>query len=242
MSENANSGQGQAQGTTVTNPAFGTPPVANGASVLQITAEEYHKLRSFESQLGEFQKKYQADLDAQNNERLKVIGEKEGVQKLLEESNKGWQRKLDEANGSIAKVRDLYHSKAKSEALSAPLAGIEFVGNDADTKAKVAANFRTLIEGRFEVREDDAGNLVVRDKVSGRPAADVMKELLNAPEYQGFFAPKTRGGSGTDGTGSASTSATATENPHQFGSLDWHAWQIARSRSELTGLRVINKS
>lgn len=234
MPENEN-GQGQQQAQ---HAAFQSPPAANGASLIQIPAEEWHRLRSLEPTLAEFQRKSQADIDAKEQERLKAIGDKDGVQRLLDESNKSWQSKLDAANGSIAKTREKYHGKALESALAGSLAGVQFVGENAEVQGRVAANFRSIIQGRFEVREDEGGNLEVRDKVSGRPAADVMKELLNAPEHQGFFAPKTRGGAGTDGSGSAGNQADPNANPHPFNSVAWHGWNVSRGRANLTGLQI----
>jgi len=148
----------------------------------------------------------------------------------LEAQRQSWETKLGEAQTSFNKVRDLYHGKAKAEALTGPLAGIEFAGDKPEVKAVAALQFRSLVEPRFETFEDQQGNLIVREKGSGRPAADVMKELINAPEYQHFFSPKSRGGSGTDGTRSAGAGQTdPNQNPHPMGTRAWFEWKAAHA-------------
>ena len=93
---------------------------------------------------------------------------------------------------------------------------------------------RRLLQDDFETTRDASGALVVREKVSGRPAAEVLRERLDSPQFAIFFAPSSRGGSGTDGT-----RPPASLQPTQPGSLDAIVadWRNRQTQYQSFGLR-----
>jgi hypothetical protein len=224
--ENPGTGTPTPTPTPAPHPAFSGSPASSGTSLVQITAEEYQRLRGHGAELDTFRSKYATDLAAKETERLTALAKTGEVEKALEQQRTAWEAKLGEERSNFSKVRDLYHGKAKAEALAGPLAGVAFSGLTPEIQANAASQFRMLIQDRFETYEDSQGNLIVREKGTGRPAADVMKELVNAPEYQHFFVPKSRGGSGTNGTLSAGVTQSNTgENPHPMGTESWFRWK-----------------
>jgi hypothetical protein len=223
------------------HPAFSNPPAASGASLVQISADEFQRFRSVEAEFGKLQSKLNAELVAKEAERLQALADAGKSREALEEQRKSWESKLSDANAGFNKVRDQYHGKAKSEVIVSSLVGREFAGDKPEVQAKVAQKFLRDIDPLFETIEDATGNLIVREKGTGRPAADAIKELINAPENQHYFAPKSRGGAGTDGTGSASH-AQQTDNPHPPGSAAWHGHNYKKSMVNATGLIITPRS
>ena len=95
---------------------------------------------------------------------------------------------------------------------------------------------RRLIQDEFETVRDASGVLVVRDRASGRPAAEAIRERLDSPQYAIFFAPSSRGGSGSDGT-------RPPASPHslQPGSLESIAsqWRDRQTQYKAIGLHPL---
>jgi hypothetical protein len=169
--------------------------------MVPITAEELNRLLGLKGEIESFRNAQAAIVATKEAERLKAIADKDGAEKALEVQRQAWEAKMGEAQSSFTKVRDLYHGKAKLEAIGGPLAGVDFAGEKPELKAISASQFRSLIEPRFETY---------------------------APEYQHFFTAKTRGGSGTDGTrtaGAGQTQVNPGENPHQIGTKEWAIWR-----------------
>ena len=63
-----------------------------------------------------------------------------------------------------------------------------FVGKTPEQQADTTAMLRRLLQDEFETGRDASGTLVVREKMTGRPACDVLREWLDSPQYSIFFA------------------------------------------------------
>lgn len=235
------------------NPAFSGPPAESGESEVKVAAAELNRLRGLEPALKELQAKYD-EITGQHKAGLEAItakdadlarlnGELEASRKTAGDERAQWESKLADAQkaadaqraalearvteeaGKLGPLRQRFLERAKSEAIASGLAGAQFVG-DADAQRRAAAAFRDFLAPQFAATEDGNGEPVIIHRASGRPAAEAMRDLLNAPEYQGFFAAQTRGGAGTDGTGSA-----AIESPGAYGSLEWLAAAVKRGQA-----------
>lgn len=235
--------------STDAHPAFNAPPAADGKSTVPITAEEFaefQRLKDLEPRFAELQAKHQADLatlTSKHGELAKALAELDTTRKSSDEQRAALEARIAEATGQAGAIRQRYLDRAKSEAIASALAGVEFVGQDAAVKARVAGRFREMIAPGFDIAEDANGNPTVTERGTGRPFAEAMAGLLDAPENQGFFAPRTRGGAGTDGTGYAGSTIHPSGNPHRPGSLEWHSLNLQRSReNNLSGLVLVNKS
>lgn len=187
------------------NPAFQQPPTGapGGPPIpptIPLTVEEYQRLRGLESQLGELQKAQAAALEAKQAEVIQALAEKGKVQEALEEQRKQWEAKYGETAAKLTQFEQQVFAERKDATLANAFQGIPFAGATPEDRSNTAAMVRRLLQDDFETARDASGSLVVRDKVSGRPAADVIRERLASPQYAIFLAPTTRGGAGGDGT------------------------------------------
>ena len=92
------------------------------------------------------------------------------------------------------------HTERKNMAIVEAFHGRSFVGETADQRSATAAMVRRLLQDDFETTRDAGGSLVVREKLTGRPASRRPSRAARSPQFAIFFAPSSRGGSGADGT------------------------------------------
>jgi len=203
-----------------------------------LTIEEYHRLRSLEKQLEEFQKGQQAALESKEAERLRALAEKGQIEEALDQQRKSWEQKHAEALSRYTQLEQQVHAERKNTAIMEGFHGRSFVGETPEQKAAAAAMVRRLLQDDFETTRDASGALVVREKISGRPAAEVLRERLDSSQFAIFFAPSSRGGAGTDGTRPPPSPQST-----QPGSLDAIVadWRNRQSQYQSFGLRSVGK-
>jgi hypothetical protein len=202
------------------HPDFARPPVGAAEAhstppPTPLTVDEYQRLRSLEKQIEEFQRIQQSTLDAKEAERLRALAEKGQIEEALAQQRKTWEQKHAEALNKYSLLEQQIHGERRNMAIAEAFHGRSFVGETPDQKSATAAMVRRLLQDEFETTRDASGALVVREKVSGRPATEVLRERLDSPQFAIFFAPSARGGSGTDGT-----RQPANLQPREPGSLD----------------------
>lgn len=205
-------GSGNPQGNPPPNPIFQQPPTGapGGPPIpptIPLTIDEYNSLREDRRKLSEFQSAKQAELDKKEQEKLQALAAKGDVEKAFNEWKTTWQQKLDEANGKYVALETAMGNERKSALIRQCLNGKTFQGRTPEEKAAIADMAFRLIEPDLETRKDASGVFVVVDKASGRPAADVIRERLESPQFSVFFIPNAGGGSGIDGTRPASPPA-----------------------------------
>jgi hypothetical protein len=164
-----------------------------------LTVEEYQRLRGLEGQIAELQKTRQAEIDAKESGRIKALAEKGEIEKALNEQRKSWEQRHAEASAKYVQLEQQVFSERKSATLAEALSGRNYAGETPEAKAATASMVRRLLDDDFETTRDASGSLVVRQKGTGLPAADVLRARLDSPEFSIFFAPSTRGGSGSQG-------------------------------------------
>lgn len=212
-----------AESTVDPNPAFQRPPVGapGGPPIPQtvpVTVDEYKRLRDIEYQLNEFQRNQQAALEAKEQERIKALAEKGQIEEALNQTRASWEQKHNEALTRYTQLEQQIFGERRNSAIASAFQGRDFVGQSPDQKAATAAMLQRLIEDKFETTRDGAsGALVVREKGTGRPASEVLRSLLDSPEYALFFMPTVRGGSGSD---AFRAPAPPPNSPPQPGSLE----------------------
>jgi hypothetical protein len=223
--------------TKVQEPPAGVEGERQEVKTVPLSVEEYQRLRLLEKQLEEFQKVQQATIDAKEAERLRVLAEKGQIEEALAQQRSAWEQKHAEALSRYTQLEQQVYSERKNTAISEAFAGRAFVGDTAEQRATTAAMVRRLLQDDFETTRDGAGTLVVRDKVSGRPAAEVLRERLSTPQFAIFFAPSSRGGSGSDGS-----RPPANPLPSQPGSLEAIVsdWRNRQTQYQAFGLRPRN--
>lgn len=206
---------------------------SSSSGAVSVTAEEYQRLRSLESQFKELQRQQEAAIEAKEAERLRALAEKGNVEEALAQQRASWERKHAEAQARYADLERQVFEDRKAAAIAEAFQGRSFAGETAEQRADTAAMARQLLRDELETVRDASGSLSVRDKVTGRPAAEVIAERLDSPRFAIFFAPSARGGAGTDGARSFSSPA-----PAKPGSLEAIArqWKDQRDQYQSFGL------
>lgn len=216
------------------NPRASSSETSSSSSdVVSLTAEEYRRLQSLESQLREHQRLQEATVEAKEAERLRALAEKGNVEEALAQQREAWERKHAEAQARYASLERQVFGERKAAAIAEAFHGRSFVGETAEQKAAAAAMVRRLLSDEFETVRDSSGALVVREKATGRPATEAIAERLDSPQYAIFFAPSARGGSGTDGARPFAAPA-----PGKPGSLEAiaHQWRDRQNQYQSFGL------
>lgn len=180
-------------------PPPAAPPAPSVPPTVPLTVEEYQRLRGLESQLQNYQQQ-EADRAAQAEaEWLEVLAEKEGAARALEEQRMQADVRYTEAQSRYTSLETQIQGERKNVVLTEALASRTFVGETPEQKAQSQAMVRRMLQDDFETTRDASGALVVREKITGRPAEAVLKEKLNQWPLTQFFAADTKGGSGAAG-------------------------------------------
>jgi hypothetical protein len=212
----------------------GGPPAPPAPSTIPLSVEEYQRLRSLERQLEDFQKLQQSALEAKEAERLRLLAEKGQIEEALAQQRTAWEQKHADVLNRYSQLENQVHTERKQTAIVEAFHGRSFVGETSEQRSATAAMVRRLLQDDFETTRDASGALVVREKLTGRLAVDVLRERLDSPQVAIFFAPSSRGGSGADGT-------RPPANPHstQPGSLDAIVadWRNRQTQYQSFGLR-----
>ena len=206
------------------------PPPAPVA--ISLPVEEYQRLMSTERSLAELQKARAAELEAAENERIKLLAEKGEALEAVASKEKQWEAKHAELVSKHTALETSLLNEKKSSVIAEFL-----VGKDLDGE-KAGAKLKRLLDLDYEAVRNSSGAIEVRHKASLRPAADVLREELAAGEYDNFFKATSRGGQGTDGTKTAETKEGV-----QAGSLEAIAanWKNTQNKYQSFGLYAVNK-
>jgi hypothetical protein len=194
------------------------PSEPAAAATISLPVEEYQRLKGLEAQVDELRSARTTDLDAKEAERIKSLAERGRIEEALSRQRQALEAKLGESAARFAELERQIFDERKAAVIAQAFAGRSFVGDGPERQAEAAMQVRALLESRFETVRDASGSLVVRDKASGRAAADVIRETLDSASYAHFFAPSSRGGAGGDATRSAPS-----PKPPKPGSLDFIA-------------------
>lgn len=194
------------------HPDFAKPPAAQGEqreapapapaapTSVQLTMEQVQHYMGLERRLQQIEADKQAEIEAKQREANLALAKSGEAEQALENEKKSWQAKQLESERRYKALEAQVFDERADAVLSGALNGQVFAGQDDAARASAARMLKTILRGEIEAVRDAAGQIVVRDKASGRPAADVLSERLSDPTLAFFFAPKSRGGSGGDGT------------------------------------------
>lgn len=160
--------------------------------------EESQRLRAMEAQLRDLQRQQEAALDQKEQERLRALAEKGQIEEALEQQRRSWERKHAEAVSRFTLLEQQVFGERKSAAIAEAIQGRSFVGDSPEQRTAAAAMVRKLLQDEFETVREASGALVVRERASGRPASEALRERLESPQFAIFFAATSRGGAGSD--------------------------------------------
>jgi hypothetical protein len=205
-------------------------------STVPIPAEEYQRLRGLEAQIEELRSAKAAELDAKEADRIRALADRGRIEEALTQQRQSFESKLNESMTRYAELERQVLAERKGSVIAQAFAGRTFVGDTPERQAEAAMQVKALLDARFEAVRDASGSLVVREKATGRPANDVIRETLDSPSFAHFFAPSSRGGAGGDATRSAPG-----QPPPKPGSLDYIAaeFKARQARYGAFGLHPI---
>jgi len=164
------------------------------APKVELTVEEYQRLAGLGTQLAEMQKAQQVALEAKDNERIKLIAEKEGAEKALAEKDRIASEKLAAESQRYATLEQQVFSEKKAAVIAQALAGKTFVS------ASAGKQVQRLLEDSIEVFRGTDGKLSAVDRVTRRDAVDYLKDATASEDYAHHFAAtNTQGGAGQQG-------------------------------------------
>jgi hypothetical protein len=180
---------------TATPAAIPTPTSAAPTGTMNPMAEVYQQLIEARSKLAEIEAAKRQELEAKETSRLKALAEKGEIERALSELRQKKDEEIREARTRVDSLEASILTERKSSTLTSSLLGTVFRSQEA------AEQVNELLERRLEaVRDPVSGAVSVREKGTGRPASDFVKEWLASKAADHFLAPTTTGGAGAGGT------------------------------------------
>ncbi|MDE2100494.1 MAG: hypothetical protein KGL39_24835 [Patescibacteria group bacterium] len=220
--------------TSTPSPTSTLPP---GSIV--VDAQQFAQLRSTADQFAQFQRDQQAAMDAKETERLAAVALKEGADKALEQQRTAWEGKLTEAQARAKQIESRMLAANRKTVIAQALSGKVFSGATAEIQASQTKQLQTLLDNEIEASIDGNGDPIVRDKLTGRPADQVLREMLAGPEYAHYFAANGAGGTGGGG-GDRSGRQQEAEKPPEPGSFEAIRDGFMAARSNLAKPRGLS--
>lgn len=219
-------------------PPTGAPGGPELPPTIALTLPEYHRLRDVERQLNDFHESAQKDLEAKEQARIQVLAEKGQIEEALKQQRAAWEQKHAEATSKFMALESQVLEERLDTVFTKAFMGRECIGQTAEQKALTAAMLINTLKSEFIAeREPSSGSIVTIHKPTRRPAADVLKEMLDSPLYSQYFAPTVRGGSGSDASRPPAI-------PVVQGSLQdfANAWRAQQGHNDLAvGFRPVRK-
>jgi hypothetical protein len=152
--------------------------------------QEKQNLRESKAQLDQL-------LEAKEKERLRLMTEKGQAEQAINEVRSAGEKRYAELSAKSEQRDRAWLQREAKAVIDEVLTGRELAGVDPTETAK---HLRTILESEIEAVMGQDGQPVIRHKSTFRPALDYLKERIESPSLGVFFAAKSRGGAGTDGT------------------------------------------
>jgi hypothetical protein len=159
----------------------------DGPKSITLSAEEVVRLYSQVRELEAIRAQHAAELQAREDARLAAMAEAGKAKEAIE-------RLRADAEAKLAARTNAFLNAERSRAVSDLIAGRPFASDAAATQ------LRLLLEAQVEAVLDDSGSVALRDRVSGRPAIDVLREQLDSPAFAHFFRASSQSGIGASGS------------------------------------------
>lgn len=211
-------------------PSGPSPNPSQTPSVNDLLMQQVARAQQLESQLAEYQRQQEAALQAQEAARLKLIAEKEGAEKALEEQRKTWEQKAAEEARRAQELQTRFYQSERDRTLATSMAGVEW------HDAEAAATARRLLADDFETRANADGSLAVVEKATGRLAAEVIAERISKPPYT--YLQRSRGG-GTGPVGGNVPPSSPTSQPTDYSSQVIAAWRERQQAMAANGMPAL---
>lgn len=184
-----------APGQTQSPPA--PQPAADAPKPIVLLPDDYSALQRELLELRNFRTQTQAQVEAAEAERLKVLAAKGQAEDAMNQLKSAYETKVGALQSRAETIEQQWLSEKKTGAIAAALSGLEFAGVDPTVTAK---HVRQLLEGEIESVLDRDGRPTVRDRQTLQPAEKYLRERLASPEFALYLKPTGRPGSGADGS------------------------------------------
>lgn len=194
------------QPATPPNPVFQQPPTGapGGPSIpptIPLTVDEYQRLRGVERQLLDFQNARNVELETKERERIDALAAKGQAEEALKLTRTAWEQKHTEAITRANEFQRMVLQQEVTRAIDQSLIGRTILGESNEEKLARIAILRDHVSNAFEAVPVEGQGIVVRERATGRPAAQVLAEKWDSTLYGNFFVPKsTTGGAGSGGS------------------------------------------
>jgi hypothetical protein len=156
--------------------------------VAKVPLADLQQLLNDQREKNRLQQLLQEQRDAAEQARIAEIAKREGAERALAEQKTlydakvaEWQQKYNDLTGSL-------HAEKKAAVIAENLTGYDY------TSPEAASDVRLILERELETAIDAAGNVTVRQRGTGRPAADFIKDIMATPRMGHFIRAASRGG------------------------------------------------
>lgn len=215
------------------------PPAQQGQAApeprIYLSPDEYAALVRDREQFNAFKSAQQLQQEAAENARLQALAAKGEVETAFNQYRELSESKVKAAEERAARLEAERLDEKVDLSLSDLLLGVKFVSPHA------AAQMKQALKGRLVAERTEAGAVIIRDRVTRRPAAEVVGEWVKSEEFSHFLDPRSRGGSGA--TASAGNAGSAQiEQPAQPANLgeaivmQWQQREAANPSSRWMGV------
>ena len=206
------------------HPDLQKPPVPAGS--VAVNRDELDQLRMSQARLAEIEALAQQQEIEEMQAKFGKLAT-DDPQRAIIEQREYWEKEANKLKGEKAELETRWLGEKCNYTINSALAGVAFAGDTPEERAEAAQDLRELIAKDFHAVRNALGEIEVREKVSGRPAAEVLHERLAGRRYARFLAPSSRGGSGSDGTRSLAQPA---QPPSQLTDFQRQQAQYIQSR------------
>ncbi|MEO6810625.1 MAG: hypothetical protein ABI353_16030 [Isosphaeraceae bacterium] len=170
--------------TPAPSPAVPAPPAP--PALVSLPPEEVHRLYGVARQFEEFQAKQAEAVEAQKQQALIAQAQKGEIEQAFNSYK-------TDADQRVATLQTTLLNRERSLVVASALTGVAFASEAA------AADVRELLGLRVEAALGSDGSPVIRDKATGRPASETIREWLASPSAAHYLKPATTGGNGPTG-------------------------------------------
>lgn len=180
-------------------------------------------------------------IDLKETERLKALAEKGQVEEAMTQQRKAWETKIAETVAAHAKLESEVREHHREAVITNAFSGLTFAGDTPEQKAFAASAVRRELADELETSRDASGVLHVRQKGTGIPADQFIREKLANPRYAGILAAAKTGGTGGGGDRPAIGEPAAPPKPFEPGSVAERVANFMKARSTAWGLHAVSK-
>jgi hypothetical protein len=193
------SGGGGTPAPALAPPPTNPPPPSPETTYVKVTPESLQHYVQIESKYNELTAQQQRALEEAEAKRLAEMVRRGEAEEALKRQRETMEAKLADSEKRHQELQARLHAERKAVAIADALAGKDFMNPAA------ARQVRKLIGDELETTTDASGTILVRQKGTGRPAADFIAEALQGADYAHFLKTTSRGGGG--GAGATITAA-----------------------------------